>query len=95
MKKEFCIYRCSAIRLHGERGCKASSDENLKENAEKRMAKKAKRTKVAWTKAMQAELRRHSKARTPVEKISKQMKRTVGALRQQAFQLGIGLGHQR
>jgi hypothetical protein len=64
-------------------------------NAEKRMAKKVKRTKVAWTKAMQAELRRHSKARTPVEKISKQMKRTVGALRQQAFQLGIGLGHQR
>src|SRR4030095_16903010 len=44
---------------------------------------------------MQAELRRHSKARTPVAKISKQMKRTVGALRQQAFQLGIGLGHQR
>jgi hypothetical protein len=59
------------------------------------MAKKVKRAKVAWTKAMQAELRKHSKARTPVEKISKQMKRTVGALRQQAFQLGIGLGHQR
>jgi hypothetical protein len=64
-------------------------------NAEKQMAKKVKRTKVAWTKAMQAELRKHSKARTPVVKISKQMKRTVGALRQQAFQLGIGLGHQR
>lgn len=32
---------------------------------------------------MQAELRKHSKARTPVDKISKQMKRTVGALRQQ------------
>jgi hypothetical protein len=56
------------------------------------MAKKVKRTKVAWTKAMQAELRKHSKARTPVAKISKQMKRTVGALRQQAFQLGIGPG---
>ena len=66
-----------------------------KHNAEKRMAKKVKRAKVPWTKAMQAELRRHSKARTPVEKISKEMKRTVGALRQQAFQLGIGLGHQR
>ena len=59
------------------------------------MAKKVKRTKVAWTKAMQAELRKHSKARTPVAKISKQMKRTIGALRQQAFSLGIGLGHQR
>ena len=74
---------------------KRAADKNLKQNAEKRMAKKVKRTKVAWTKAMQAELRRHSKARTPVAKISKQMKRTVGALRQQAFQLGIGLGHQR
>jgi hypothetical protein len=50
---------------------------------------------AAWTKAMQAELRKHSKARTPVAKISKQMKRTVGALRQQAIKLGIGLGHQR
>jgi len=28
-------------------------------------------------------------------KISKQMKRTIGALRQQALKLGIGLGHQR
>jgi hypothetical protein len=37
----------------------------------------------------------HSKAKTPVAKISKQMMRTVGALRQQAIKLGIGLGHQR
>jgi len=59
------------------------------------MAKKVKRTRVAWTKAMHAELRKHSKARTPVAKISKQMKRTIGALRQQAYALGIGLGHQR
>ena len=51
--------------------------------------------KVAWTRSMHAELRKHSKARTPVVKISKQMKRTVGALRQQALKLGIGLGHQR
>jgi hypothetical protein len=28
-------------------------------------------------------------------KISKQMKRTIGALRQQALKLGIGLGHRR
>ena len=51
--------------------------------------------RVAWTKKLHAELRKHSKARTPVAKISKQMKRTVGALRQQALKLGIGLGHQR
>ena len=61
------------------------------------MAKQAKKTRklVPWTKAMHAELRKHSKAKTPVARISKQMKRTVGALRQQALKLGIGLGHQR
>ena len=61
------------------------------------MAKKkpAKAKRSSWTKAMHAELRKHSKAKTPVAKIAKLMKRTEGALRQQAFQLGIGLGHQR
>jgi hypothetical protein len=61
------------------------------------MAKAAtkKRKNVAWSRAHHAELRKHSKAKTPVAKISKAMKRTVGALRQQALKLGIGLGHQR
>lgn len=40
-------------------------------------------------------LRAHSKARTPVAKIAKQMKRTEGSLRQKALKLGVGLGHQR
>ncbi len=40
-------------------------------------------------------LQAHSKARTPVAKIAKQMKRTEGSLRQKALKLGIGLGHQR
>jgi hypothetical protein len=40
-------------------------------------------------------LRQHSKARTPVAKIAKQMKRSVGSLRQKALKLGVGLGHQR
>ena len=48
-----------------------------------------------WTKENHRTLKAHSKAKTPVTKISKQMKRTVGALRQQARRLGIGLGHQR
>jgi hypothetical protein len=56
----------------------------------KRVAKR-----VRWTKPLLAELRRHSKARTPVAKIAKQMKRTEGALRQRALKLGIGVGHQR
>ena len=40
-------------------------------------------------------LKQHSKARTPVSKIAKSMKRSVGSLRQKALKLGIGLGHQR
>jgi hypothetical protein len=48
-----------------------------------------------WTKADVKELKVHSKAKTPVTKISKETKRTIGALRQKALHLGIGLGHQR
>jgi hypothetical protein len=64
------------------------------------MAKKANgKTKTTrrreWTKANERELVGHSKAKTPVSKISKLMKRTEGALRQKALQLGIGLGHRR
>ena len=62
------------------------------------MAKKATKKRVKrreWTKTDVKELKAHSKARTPVTKISKITKRTVGALRQKALYLGIGLGHQR
>jgi hypothetical protein len=31
----------------------------------------------------------------PIVKVSKKMKRTIGALRVKATQLGIGLAHQR
>ena len=48
-----------------------------------------------WTKADHRELKAHSRNRTPVPKISRAMKRTAGALRQQALKLGIGLGHRR
>jgi hypothetical protein len=59
------------------------------------MAKKAKVLRRAWTKDQLRELKMHSRAKTPVAKISKIMKRTAGALRQKAFQLGMSLGHQR
>ena len=59
------------------------------------MAKKAKVSRRPWTKEQLRELKMHSRAKTPLTKISKVMKRTVGALRQKAFQLGISLGHQR
>jgi hypothetical protein len=65
------------------------------------MAKKStkktakKRTRILYTKAEVKELRAHSKARTPVKKIVKAMKRSEGSLRQKALTLGIGLGHRR
>jgi hypothetical protein len=64
-------------------------------NLKKAKAVKKSTKRREWTKADLKELKDHSKARTPVSKISKATKRTVGALRAKAFQLGIGLGHQR
>ena len=65
------------------------------------MAKKSRRAakktakRRAWTKQQVQEFRAHSRAKTPVAVISKQTKRTPGALRQKALQLGLPLGHQR
>jgi hypothetical protein len=63
------------------------------------VAKKAKETKGSkrreWTKADVRELKQHSRSKTPVVKIAKLTKRTNGALRQKAFELGLSLGHQR
>jgi hypothetical protein len=61
--------------------------------AKKTAAKKATRRVIKpWTKEDVRSLKAHSKARTPVAKISREMKRTVGALRRRAGILGIGLG---
>lgn len=59
------------------------------------MAKTARRVVKPWTKEDVRMLKAHSKARTPVTKVSKVMKRTVGALRRRAGILGVGLGHRR
>ena len=69
----------------------------MAKKAAKKAGKKAskKRTRVAYTKADVRELRVHSKARTPVKKIVKAMKRSEGSLRQKASNLGIRLGHRR
>ncbi|MCK1406048.1 hypothetical protein [Bradyrhizobium sp. 76] len=61
----------------------------------KRSTKRKTSTRREWTAADLRSLKAHSKSRTPVVKISKEMKRTTGALRQKALVLGIGLGHQR
>ena len=50
---------------------------------EKKRAKK--RVRVEYTKADVRELRAHSKARTPVSKIAKAMRRSEGSLRQKAL----------
>ncbi len=65
----------------------------LKKSAKK--AAKKKTVRRPFTKDDIKVLRAHSKARTPVAKIAKQLKRTVGSLRQKALKLGLGLGHQR
>jgi hypothetical protein len=68
--------------------------------ASQKVVKKAVR-KVArpvirpWTKEDFRTLKAHSKARTPIVKVSKVMKRTIGALRRKAGILGVGLGHLR
>lgn len=59
------------------------------------MAKAKKTLRREYTKDDLKALKAHSKAKTPIVKISKQMKRTIPALRAKAHQLGIGLGHQR
>ena len=67
------------------------------------MAKKTKKAVRAtkkpvrreYTRVDVKELRAHSKAKTPVDKIAKLTKRSVGSLRQKALQLGLGLGHRR
>jgi hypothetical protein len=60
------------------------------------MAQKTKRrTRREWTKEDIRDIKGHSRARTPVAKMSKLMKRTVGALRQKALHLGLSLGHRR
>jgi hypothetical protein len=57
--------------------------------------KKTKRARKLYTKADIKSLKAHSKARTPVAKIAKAMKRSVASLRNKAVSLGIGLGHRR
>jgi hypothetical protein len=49
----------------------------------------------SWTKEDVRDLKAHSKRKTPIAEISKEMKRTIGALRRKAVIIGVGLGHQR
>jgi hypothetical protein len=68
-------------RLHHEKIVLADEEDN--------------RASRPWSKEDVKELKSHLKARTPVAKIAKTMKRTEGALRLKAGMIGIGLGHDR
>jgi hypothetical protein len=69
---------------------------NRMESISVRTTKKMKKVvRREWTPSDVKVLKKHSKAKTPIEKVSKETKRTIGALRVKASQLGIGLGHQR
>lgn len=63
--------------------------------AKKNGSARKRTTRRPWTKDDHRELKRHSKAKTPVVAISKALKRTVGAIRQQGIKLGLPLGHRR
>lgn len=92
------IQRARHFLFSTRRGRHKADVSNLVVNySENLMAKKAKRRvkRVAWTKPQLAELRKYSKDKLPVEKISRLMKRTPGALRQKARSLRIRLGHRR
>jgi hypothetical protein len=57
--------------------------------AAKKSAKKVKRR--AWTAADVREFKAMAKAKTPAPKIARRFKRTEGAIRQKALNLGISL----
>jgi hypothetical protein len=90
------ISKSLACELRSKRDAANSSKyHELGSNKLKRSTKRKITARREWTAADLRNLKAHSKARTPVVKISKEMKRTIGALRQKALVLGIGLGHQR
>jgi len=64
------------------------------------VAKKTKKTKKGAKRRLYSKedlktLKAQSKAKTPVEKIAKLMKRSSATLRQKARAMGLSLGHRR
>ena len=59
------------------------------------MKKTKKTVRRLYTKEDLKNLRAHSKAKTPVARIAKLMKRSEATLRQKALAMGIPLGHRR
>ena len=81
---------------NGATVCVATRQSFTAKQSECDMARKSKSiARTPWSKMDDRTLKAHSKRKTPVVRISKEMKRTIGALRQRAFGLGIPLGHRR
>jgi hypothetical protein len=59
------------------------------------MVKRTKRTRKEWTKGDLQLLKQYSRKKLPVKKISRLLRRTEGALRTKAHDMGIPLGHRR
>src|ERR1700712_102301 len=81
--------------LHCVSAARADRRTQLRIGATMAKAAKKKLVRREYTKEDVKTLKEHSKAQTPLEKISKAMKRTGGSLRQKAIKLGIPLGHRR
>jgi hypothetical protein len=58
------------------------------------MGKRKKLMRKAWTTEGLRRLKAHSERGTPIGEISKEMHRTIGALRQQAYRMRIPLGER-
>jgi hypothetical protein len=88
----------SGVRTRSLPGASDCAIKPFRIELETEVAKKTTKKKVGrkeYTSSDVKLLKAHSKARTPVSKLSKLMKRSEGSLRQKALALGIGLGHQR
>ena len=61
--------------------------------ARKKPAKK--RGYKTWSSDDLKTLRRHSKERTPVTKVARELKRSEPTIRMKAYSLGLSMGHRR
>jgi hypothetical protein len=61
------------------------------------MAKKKRKTRSykRWTDADIRALKKYSREKLPVAKVSKLMKRTEATIRMKAYSLGLSMGHRR
>lgn len=55
------------------------------------MPKRKKTTRREWTKEDIRQLKTLARQKTPAAKVARALKRTVGATRQKAFQLGVSM----